>query len=76
MRLIKDTSHTYKGFEIIGTTYNSQGGWVLGGRHYVEGGIKRNYNIKKDGRFVIHPSAIFETLKFTKQYIDEYLIKN
>lgn len=76
MKLIKDTAHSYKGFEIIGTTYNSSGGWVLGGRHYVEGGLKRNYNIKKDGCFMINPSVILETLKYTKEYIDEYLLKD
>jgi hypothetical protein len=74
VKVIKDTKHIYKGFEVIGTSYNSVGGWVLGGRHYVEGGVKRNYNIKKKGVFVINPSMIFSKLKYAKEYIDEYLI--
>lgn len=70
----KDTRHIYKGYEIIGTHFFSSGGYVLGGRHFVDGGVKRNYNIKKDGKFRINPNTIFATLKDTKEYIDEFLI--
>lgn len=70
---LKATKHNYKGFEIIGTSYVSSGGYVLGGRHFVEGGIKRNYNIKKDGKFIFNPHNIIETLKFAKEEIDDYL---
>lgn len=70
----KETKHNYKGYEIIGTHYISSGGWVLGGRHYAEGGIKRNYNIKKGGKFRVHPNEIFEKLSDAKWFIDEILI--
>ena len=74
LRTFKETKHNYKGYEIIGTTYLSSGGWVLGGRHYVEGGTKRNYNIKKDGKFRVGPGNIFEKLSYAKEFIDEQLI--
>lgn len=70
---MKETLHKYKGYEIIGTTYTSCGGYVLGGRHFVEGGVKRNYNIKKDGRFVINPKCIFEKLTHAKDEIDRLI---
>ncbi len=70
---IKETKHTYKGFVIIGTTRLTEGGYVLGGRHFVEGGIKRNYNIKKNDRYVFNPNEIIETLKFAKEEIDDYI---
>lgn len=72
---MKDTNHTYKSYEILGRTRITQGGWVLGGRHYVEGGVKRNYQIKKDGKFVTNPNDIFEQLKHAKEYIDEVISK-
>ena len=72
----KQTLHTYKGYEIIGTYYLSSGSIVLGGRHYVEGGLKRNYNIKKDGKFKVNPNDIFEKLSHVKEFIDEHLIPN
>ena len=71
---MKNTFHKYKGYDIIGSTRNTIGGWVLGGRHYIEGGVKRNYNIKKDGKFVANPNDIFEQLKHAKAYVD-YLIE-
>lgn len=74
IRDIKETKHNYKGYEIIGSSRLTEGGWVLGGRHYIEGGLKRNYNIKKDGKFRISPNEIFETLKETKEFIDNHLI--
>lgn len=70
----KETTHSYKGYEIVGTHYLSEGGWVLGGRHYAEGGLKRNYNIKKDGKLKVNPNNIFEKLKHAKEFIDEHLI--
>jgi len=72
---MKDTHHKYKGYDILGSTRITQGGWVLGGRHYVEGGIKRNYQIKKDGKFVVNPNDIFEKLNHAKEYIDEIISK-
>ena len=72
---MKETKHSYKGYDIIGTTYISSGNWVLGGRHFIEGGIKRNYNIKKDGKYVVNPYIIFETLKFAKEEIDRIINK-
>lgn len=70
----KETKHSYKDYEIIGTHYESSGGWVLGGRYYKEGGTKRNYNIRKDGKLVVHPSTIFEKLSHAKEFIDDVLI--
>lgn len=72
---MKDTHHKYKGYDILGSTRITQGGWVLGGRHYVEGGIKRNYQIKKDGKYTVNPNDIFEKLKHAKEYIDEIISK-
>lgn len=73
---MKETKHHYKGFDIIGTHYISEGGYVLGGRHFVEVGFKRNYNIMKNGKYVINPNYIFERLKDAKEEIDEYLENN
>lgn len=70
---MKETKHNYRGYEIIGTVYQSSGGYVLGGRHFVEGGLKRNYNIKKDDRYVINPNVIFERLKDAKQEVDRLI---
>ncbi len=75
MKEIKDTVHYYKGFEIIGTYIFTLGGWVLGGRYYKEGGIKRNYNIKYNGKFARHPDTIYETLKEVKEEIDKAIEK-
>ena len=72
---LKETKHNYKGYEIIGTSRISLGGYVLGGRHFIEGGIKRNYNVKKDGKFIFSPNDIIETLKSAKQEVDEYLTR-
>ena len=72
---MKDTTHFYKGYEIIGTFYISSGGWVLGGRHFINGGVKRNYNIKKDGRYIFHTDQIIEKLNYAKEEIDR-LINN
>lgn len=73
---MKNTIHKYKGYEILGSTRIIQGGWVLGGRHYIEGGIKRNYQIKKEGKHVVNPNDIFEQLKHAKEYIDYLIDKN
>lgn len=75
MKTSKETKHIYKGFEIIGTHYISCGGYVLGGRYFVEGGLKRNYNIKKDGKFIVNPYCLFEKLSHAKEYIDNYIIR-
>lgn len=74
-KVIKDTSHKYKGFEIIGTTYQSCGGWVLGGRHYVDGTLKRNYNLKKDGKYILNPNSIYEKLSEMKEEVDRLIEK-
>lgn len=71
----KKTLHHYKGFTIHGDQYNTEGGWVLGQRYYIDGGIKRNYIIKKDGK-PIFKFCIIETLKYAKQEIDEYIKRN
>jgi len=69
----KKTEHKYKGFLIKGDQYNTSGGYVLGGRYYVEGGIARNYHILKDGKFVFNPNNIIEKLQDAKEMIDDYL---
>lgn len=69
----KKTTHKYKGFVIHGTQYNSCGGYVLAGRHFVEGGIKRNYTMTKDGRYIFNPNQITERLKDAKEQIDDYI---
>lgn len=74
IRTFKETKHSYKGYEIIGSSRQTEGGYVLGGRHYKEGGSKRNYNIKKDGKFRISPNEILETLREAKEFIDRLLI--
>lgn len=73
---MKETKHSYRGYEIIGTTFVSDGGYVLYGRHFVEGGLKRNYNIKKNGKYVYHPDTIFEKLKHAKEEIDDIINRN
>ena len=70
---LKKTTHNYRGFTIHGTQYKTCGGYVLGGRHFVEGGIARNYNVKKDGRYIFNPNDLLTTLKFTKEEIDRYI---
>jgi 8-oxo-dGTP pyrophosphatase MutT (NUDIX family) len=76
MQNIKNTSHNYKGYVISGVSYATSGGWVLGGRHFREGGVKRTYRISKDGHFKIHPSLLIHSLKDAKDMIDEILKKN
>lgn len=69
---MKDTIHHYKGYEIIGTYYETTPKPVLGGRYWTEGGTcKRNYNIKKDNKFVVNPNTIFERLTHVKEFINE-----
>lgn len=72
-RNLKETKHEYKGFTIIGTQYKTSGGWVLGGRFFIEGGIARNYNILKDGKYVFNPNCLITTLASAKEEIDEYI---
>ena len=68
--------HKYKGFEIVKSSYVSSGGYVLGGRHFIEGGVKTNYNIKYNGKYVIHKDVIFDKLKYAKDEIDRLLDEN
>lgn len=70
---IKETKHEYRGYTIIGSTIRTQGGYVLGGRHFKEGGLKRNYNIMKDGRYIFSKNEIIERLKHAKEEIDDYI---
>lgn len=72
---MKDTIHKYKGYEIIGTTYTKEGAEIFHTGFYRSNSIHRNYNIKKDGKFVINPYILIETLKYAKERIDG-LIKN
>jgi len=72
---MKETKHAYKGYDIIGTTYVSEGSYVLYGRYFKEGGVKRNYNIKKNGKYVFNPYNIIEKLSYAKEMIDELLNK-
>ena len=71
--MIKDTKHHYRGYDILGTTYQTSGGYVLGGRHFVEGGVARNYNITKDGKYVINPNTIYEKLYHAKEEVDRLI---
>lgn len=71
----KKTTHTYKGFVIHGGQVRSSGGYVLGGRYFIEGGIKRNYSITIDGKHIFSPGTIISKLKDAKEEIDEYLIR-
>jgi len=73
---LKATKHNYKGFTIIGTQYRTSGGYVLGGRHFVEGGIARNYNVLKDGKYIFSPNDLLTTLKDAKEEIDRYIENN
>lgn len=75
IRDFKKTEHKYKGFEIKGRQVRTQGGWVLGGRHFVEGGSKRNYLIVKDG-MQYYKGCLISTLKDAKEIVDELLNKN
>ena len=36
----------------------------------------RNYNIKKDGKYVINPNCIFENLKYAKEEVDRLINLN
>lgn len=69
---LKKTIHHYKGFEIHGTQRRTSGGYVLGGRHFVEGGIARTYVITKDGKYIFN-SCVIEKLKYAKEEIDQYI---
>ena len=72
---LKKTTHKYKGFLIHGDQVKSPGGYVLGGRHFIEGGIKRNYVITKNDKCIFNPGTIISKLKDAKEEIDEYLIR-
>lgn len=68
----KKTEHLYKGYRLLGRQYRTHGGYVLGGRHFIEGGTKRNYLIVKGGMQYCK-GCIFERLKDAKRFIDEHL---
>lgn len=70
---LKKTTHNYKGFVIQGTQRRTEGGYVLGGRHFVEGGITRQYTVKKDGKYIWNPNDIFGKLTHVKEEIDDYI---
>lgn len=72
---LPETTHHYKGFVIKGGECTSKGGYVLGGRHYVEPGIQRNYVIWKDGKRIFK-FCIIKTLRDAKAEIDDYIIRN
>lgn len=72
---LKETKHNYKDFVIVGSQRSTSGGYVLGGRHYVEGGITRNYHVIKDGKYFFNPNNIIERLKDAKEQIDDYLAR-
>jgi len=72
---MNETKHIYKGYEIIGTFYESEGTEIFHSGYYRESTIKRNYNIKKDGRYVINPYCIIEKLKYAKEMIEELIEK-
>jgi hypothetical protein len=71
----KKTEHPYKGFKIMGGQVSTQGGYVLGGRHFVEGGFQRNYRIIKDNR-QYYCGCIISRLKDAKEIVDDLLKKN
>jgi len=75
---MKETLHNYKGYEIIGTTYWTYPRNVRAGNSYrwVDSAEKRNYNIKKNGKYVVNPRLIFDTLTYTKWYIDNIIENN
>jgi hypothetical protein len=72
MRIIKSTEHSYRGFRLLGRYTTTSGGWVLGGRHYREGGITRNYWIVKDG-IRYFPGSLISTLKDAKELVDDII---
>lgn len=72
---MKETKHTYRGFDIIWSSYEKQGSQIFYTGYYRPNTIQRNYNIKKDGKFVINPSCIFERLKDAKEEIDRIIKK-
>jgi hypothetical protein len=71
----KKTEHTYRGYHIKGRQVRTQGEYVLGGRHYVEGGIKRNYLIVKDNR-QYYSGCIISSLKEAKEIVDDLIKRN
>lgn len=73
---MKETNHKYKGFEIIGTQYEKEGSEIFHTGYFRESSFHRNYNIKKDGKYVVNPYYIFEKLKHAKEEVDRILSKN
>jgi len=70
---MKETLHKYKGYEIVGTTYEKEGAEIFHTGYYRPSCLKRNYNIKKDGKYVINPNCIFERLKDAKEEVDRII---
>lgn len=72
--MINETLYNYKGFQIIGTYYEKEGAEIFYSGYYRPNSFHRNYNIKRDGRYIINPFIIFERLKDAKEEIDRILI--
>ncbi|MEX0596382.1 MAG: hypothetical protein WD512_07760 [Candidatus Paceibacterota bacterium] len=73
----KQTKHHYRGYDILGTYYETESRRMLGGRYWSEGGAKRrNYNIQKDGNYVLNPWVIIDKLKYAKEVVDELIEEN
>lgn len=72
---MNETKHKYRGFEIIGTTYEKEGSQIFYTGYYRPNSFHRNYNIKRNGRYVINPYIIFEKLKYAKDEVDRILAK-
>jgi hypothetical protein len=74
MRNYPDTEHEYKGFRILGRSRWTEGGYVLGGRHYKEGGPTRNYWIVKPDGYMLWPKGqVIPRLKDAKDLVDDHL---
>ncbi len=73
--MIKETLHIYKGYEIIGTYYEKEGSQIFYTGYYRSSSFHRNYNIKKNGRYIFKRRVIIEKLKYAKDEIDRLLDK-
>lgn len=70
---MKETTHKYNGFTIKGTSYWSGGVQVLGGRHWTQGGLKREYKIFTDEGKPYMDKYLLRTLSDAKKEIDDCL---
>jgi hypothetical protein len=75
MKIIKPTEHHYRGFQIKGRETTTRGGYILGGRYFVEGGVTRNYLIVKDG-MRYYKGCLISRLKDAKEIIDSIIDDN